>query len=49
MSVANSLAMKIAGVDRNTPDVIGGTIVKDPISGGAYHTSLSPLLPSLLR
>jgi predicted amidohydrolase YtcJ len=29
MSLANSLAMKIAKVDGNTPDVAGGTIVRD--------------------
>lgn len=29
MSLANSLAMKLAGVDRNTKDVAGGEIVRD--------------------
>ncbi|HEX3682270.1 MAG TPA: amidohydrolase [Bryobacteraceae bacterium] len=29
MSLANSLALKLAGVDRNTPDVPGGVIVRD--------------------
>jgi predicted amidohydrolase YtcJ len=29
MMLANALAMKLAGVDRNTPDVVGGTIVRD--------------------
>ena len=29
MMLANALAMKLAGVDRNTPDVLGGTIVRD--------------------
>jgi predicted amidohydrolase YtcJ len=29
MSLANSLAMKLAGVDRNTKDVAGGVIVRD--------------------
>ncbi|WP_446744847.1 amidohydrolase [Silvibacterium acidisoli] len=27
--LANALAMKLAGVDRNTPDIVGGTIVRD--------------------
>lgn len=30
MSLANSLAMKLAGVDKTTPDVPGGVIVRDP-------------------
>jgi predicted amidohydrolase YtcJ len=30
MGLANALAMKLAGVDRNTPDVPGGVIVRDP-------------------
>ncbi len=29
MKLANSLAMRLAGVDRNTPDVPGGEIVRD--------------------
>ena len=29
MAVANSLAMKLAGVDKNTPEVSGGLIVRD--------------------
>ena len=29
MALANSLAMKLAGVDKNTPDVAGGLIVRD--------------------
>jgi predicted amidohydrolase YtcJ len=29
MALANSLALKLAGVDRNTPDVPGGVIVRD--------------------
>lgn len=29
MGLANALAMKLAGVDRNTPDVPGGVIVRD--------------------
>jgi predicted amidohydrolase YtcJ len=29
MSLANSLALKLAGVDKNTPDVPGGVIVRD--------------------
>ncbi len=30
MALANSLAMKLAGVDKNTKDVDGGLIVRDP-------------------
>jgi hypothetical protein len=29
MSLANSLALRLAGVDRDTADVVGGTIVRD--------------------
>jgi predicted amidohydrolase YtcJ len=29
MMLANALAMKLAGVDRSTPDMVGGTIVRD--------------------
>ncbi|MDH5630417.1 MAG: amidohydrolase [Gammaproteobacteria bacterium] len=29
MAIANSAAMKLAGVDKNTPDVAGGMIVRD--------------------
>jgi predicted amidohydrolase YtcJ len=29
MAFANALAMKLAGVDRNTPDVAGGVIIRD--------------------
>lgn len=29
MFIANSCAMKLAGIDRNTPDIDGGTIVRD--------------------
>lgn len=29
MALANAVAMKLAGIDRNTPDVPGGTIVRD--------------------
>jgi len=31
MSLANSLAMRLAGVDKNTPDVAGGLIVRDAV------------------
>ena len=29
MALANSLAMKLAGVDKNTPDIAGGVVVRD--------------------
>lgn len=33
MGVANSLAMKIAGIDKNTNDPIGGTIMRTTQGG----------------
>ncbi len=33
MSLANSIALKLAGVDKNTPNPPGGEIVKDPKTG----------------
>lgn len=33
MAVANSAALRAAGIDRRTPDVPGGTIVRDPRTG----------------
>ncbi|HET7459334.1 MAG TPA: amidohydrolase [Gemmatimonadaceae bacterium] len=33
MALANSAALRAAGVDRATPDVAGGTIVRDPATG----------------
>ncbi len=33
VGLANSLALKLAGIDRNTPNPQGGEIVKDPITG----------------
>ena len=33
MSLANSYALKLAGVTRDTPDPPGGTVVKDPNTG----------------
>jgi predicted amidohydrolase YtcJ len=32
-SVVNSLALKLAGIDKNTPDPFGGKIVRDPSTG----------------
>ena len=29
MALANSLAMKLAGIDKSTPDIAGGTVVRD--------------------
>lgn len=33
MALANSVALKLAGVGRDTPDPVGGLIVRDPTSG----------------
>jgi len=33
IALANSLALKLAGIDRTTPDPRGGEIVRDPASG----------------
>jgi len=33
MGLANSLALKLAGIDRHTPDPPGGEIVHDPVTG----------------
>nr|MBP6672258.1 amidohydrolase [Bacteroidota bacterium] len=33
MALANSVALKRAGITKNTPDPPGGTIVRDPITG----------------
>jgi predicted amidohydrolase YtcJ len=33
MALANSYALKLAGVGKKTPDPPGGTIVRDPVSG----------------
>ena len=33
MALANSVALKLAGIDRNTPDPPGGEIVHDPTTG----------------
>lgn len=33
MALANSAALKLAGITKNTPDPPGGTIVRDPVTG----------------
>jgi predicted amidohydrolase YtcJ len=33
MGVANALALRLAGITRDSPDPPGGTIVRDPVSG----------------
>src|SRR5690606_4693159 len=33
MALANSLTLKLAGIDKNTKDPAGGVIVKDPVTG----------------
>ena len=36
-SLANSKALEMAGITRNTPDPPSGIIVRDPETGGAYR------------
>jgi predicted amidohydrolase YtcJ len=33
MGIANSVAMKIAGIDKNTNDPVGGTVVRTSEGG----------------
>lgn len=33
MALANSVALKLAGITKATPDPVGGTIVRDPVTG----------------
>ena len=33
MALANSYVLKLAGINKNTPDPAGGTIVRDPVTG----------------
>src|SRR5690606_31693353 len=33
MALANSLTLKLAGIDKNTKNPAGGVIVKDPVTG----------------
>lgn len=37
MGLANSLALKIAGISNRTSDPVGGTIMKN-LDGGKYET-----------
>lgn len=39
MGVANSLAMKIAGIDKNTNDPVGGTIVRTTERGNPFRSN----------
>lgn len=48
MAFANALAMKLAGVDRNTPDVPGGEIVRDATGAptGIFKDAATALIES---
>ncbi len=52
MVLANSLALKIAGIDKNTPDIKGGKIIKDKngiptgiLKGNAMNQLLEKIPP----
>jgi len=47
MGLANSYALKLAGIDKNTPDPQGGLIIKDPKTGeptGIIKDNAMPLI-----
>jgi predicted amidohydrolase YtcJ len=49
--ITNSLAMKVASITRNTSDPVGGTIVKDPVTGeptGRFEEAATKLLAQFL-
>jgi hypothetical protein len=51
MALANSLALKLAGITKDTPDPAGGAIVKDPLTGeptGILKDNAMPLIYSII-
>lgn len=49
--ITNSLAMKVAGITIDTPSPVGGTIVKDPVTGeptGRFEETATKLLTQFL-
>jgi len=51
LALANSLALKLAGITKYTPDPAGGTIVKDSFSGeptGILKDNAMPLIYSII-
>jgi predicted amidohydrolase YtcJ len=50
MSLANSVALRLAGVDRDSPDVDGGTIVRDASGGptGIFKDNAESLVDRIL-
>ena len=50
MALANSLAMKLAGVDKNTPDISGGMIVRDAAGNptGIFKDAAEPYIEKII-
>lgn len=48
MALANSLTLRIAGVTRLTEDPVGGTIMRMPSGGNAFHLALGLLMLPIL-
>ena len=38
MGLANSLALKLAGISNNTTDPDGGTVMRNSLGGSFFHT-----------